>query len=62
MSHYNIICILSGFLLLSLVSRVTLVSSTSPVDRGFVDVLENLLQVLVGGRVMVALRDFVWVV
>ena len=61
-SHYNIIYILSGFLLLSLVSRVTLVSSTSPVDRGFVDVLDNLLQVLVGGRVMVALRDFVQVV
>ena len=40
-SHYNIIYILSGFLLLSLVSRVTLVRSTNSVDSGLVDVLED---------------------
>ena len=37
----NDVYILSGFLLLSLMSRVTLVSSMSPIDSGFVDVLEN---------------------
>ena len=62
MCPINNIYILSRFLLLSLMSRVTLVSSMSPVDSGFVDVLEDLLQVLVGGRVVVALQDFVQVV
>ena len=62
MSHTQFISILSGFFLLFLVEGVIVVSSPSTVGCRLVHMLDHLLQLLGGCRVMTVLLLCSWVV
>ena len=62
MSHTQYYLYTNGFLLLSLVESIIVVCTTSPVDGRLIYLLEDLLQVSVGGQVVVFLRFLGWVV